>query len=293
MVSTISEREIRMSTKVASPHANGEMAPKKERRAMTVPDFLDAKKKGTRLTMLTAYDYTLARLLDAAGVDAVLVGDSLGMVMQGEPHSLRVTVDEMVYHTRLVARGITYALIVSDLPFMSYQVSPQQALENAGRLVKEGGAHAVKLEGGCRSVAAIEAIAQADIPVMGHVGLTPQSVHRLGGFRVQRDAERLLDDARAIEKAGAFAVVVECVPMDLAARIREAVKIPTIGIGAGAGCDGQVLVTHDMLGLFTDLAPRFVKQFADVGSSIRGAVEAYCRDVRAGSFPGPEHSFRS
>jgi len=282
-----------MSRSGTSPHANGVAVAAPERRPMTVPDFMAAKSRGVRLTMLTAYDYTMARLLDSAGVDAVLVGDSLGMVMQGEPHSLRVTLDEMIYHTRLVARGIRHSLLVADLPFMSYQVSPQQALESAGRLVKEGGAHAVKLEGGHRSVPAIEAIVSADIPVMGHVGLTPQSVHRLGGFRVQRDAAKLLDDARAIEKAGAFAVVVECVPMELADKIRMAVKIPTIGIGAGAGCDGQVLVTHDMLGLFTDLRPRFVKQYGAVGASIVDAVESYCREVREGKFPGPEHSFRS
>jgi 3-methyl-2-oxobutanoate hydroxymethyltransferase len=280
-----------MST--TSPHANGVPATAKQRRAMTVPDFMAAKAKGVRLTVLTAYDYTMARLLDDAGVDAILVGDSLGMVMQGEPHSLRVTLDEMIYHTKLVARGVRHSLLIADLPFMSYQLSPQQALESAGRLVKEGGTHAVKLEGGQRSAPAVAAIVSADIPVMGHVGLTPQSVHRLGGFRVQRDAAKLLDDAIALEQAGAFAIVVECVPADLAEQIRVSVQIPTIGIGAGAGCDGQVLVTHDMLGLFTDLRPRFVKQYADVGSSIVGAVEDYCREVREGSFPGPEHSFRS
>jgi 3-methyl-2-oxobutanoate hydroxymethyltransferase len=260
---------------------------------MSVPDFVAAKSRGVRLTMLTAYDYTMARLVDDAGVDAILVGDSLGMVMQGESHSLRVTLEEMIYHTRLVARGIRNSLLVADLPFMSYQLSPQQALESSGRLVKEGGAHAVKLEGGERSASAVEAIVRADIPVMGHVGLTPQSVHRLGGFRIQRDAARLLDDAIAIETAGAFALVVECVPADLAERISVSVKIPTVGIGAGAGCDGQILVTHDMLGLFTDLRPRFVKQYADIGSAIVGAVDQYCREVREGVFPGPEHSFPS
>jgi 3-methyl-2-oxobutanoate hydroxymethyltransferase len=260
---------------------------------MTVPDFLAAKQKGVRLTMLTAYDYTMARLLDDAGVDSILVGDSLGMVVQGESNSLRVTMEEMIYHTRLVARGVRNSLLVADMPFMSYQVSPTQALENAGRLVKEGGAHAIKLEGGRRSLPAIEAIIRADIPVIGHVGMTPQSVHRFGGFRVQRDETTLLDDAKAIEQAGVFAIVVECTPADLADKIRTSVKIPTIGIGAGIGCDGQVLVTHDMLGLFNDLQPRFVKRYADLGASISDAVRAYCDEVRKGSFPGPEHSFRS
>src|SRR5713226_814735 len=182
-----------------------------EDRPVTVPDFLAAKSRGVRLTMLTAYDYTMARLLDAAGVDGLLVGDSLGMVVQGHEHSLGVTLDEVIYHTKIVARGVRHALLVADMPFMSYQVSPQQALASAGRLVKEGGAHAVKLEGGVRSAAAIAAIVAADVPVMGHVGMTPQSVRRLGGFRVQRDEARLLDDALAAERAGAFAVVVECV----------------------------------------------------------------------------------
>src|ERR1051326_6100414 len=184
-------------------------------RPMTVPDFMAAKKRGLRLTMLTAYDYTMARLLDAGGVDAILVGDSLGMVVQGLEHSLAVTVEEMIYHTRLVSRGIRRSLLVADMPFMSFQVSPQQALENAGRLVKEGGAHAVKLEGGVRSAAAIEAIARCDIPVMGHVGMTPQSVRRFGGFRVQRDEQRIREDALATQQAGAFAVVLECVPAEL------------------------------------------------------------------------------
>jgi 3-methyl-2-oxobutanoate hydroxymethyltransferase len=282
-----------MSSPAVLPTLNGAVPTAKVRRPMTVPGFLAAKQNGMRLTMLTAYDYTMARLLDDAGVDSILVGDSLGMVVQGEPNSLRVTMDEMIYHTRLVARGVRHSLLVADLPFMSYQVSPAQALENAGRLVKEGGAHAIKLEGGRRSVPAIEAIIRADIPVMGHVGMTPQSVHRFGGFRVQRDEATLLDDAKAIEQAGVFAIVVECTPADLADKIRTLVRVPTIGIGAGIGCDGQVLVTHDMLGLFNDLQPRFVKRYADVGVSISDAVRAYCDEVREGSFPGPEHSFRA
>jgi 3-methyl-2-oxobutanoate hydroxymethyltransferase len=280
------------ATKSAFPPVNGPAAPTVEVRAVTVPDFLSARARGVRLTMLTAYDYTLARLLDAAGVDGLLVGDSLGMVVQGQATSLGVTLDEVIYHTRLVARGIRRSLLVADLPFMTYQVSPQQALENAGRLVKEGGAHAVKLEGGVRSAAAIAAVTAADIPVMGHVGMTPQSVRRFGGFRVQRDEAKILEDALATQESGAFAVVVECVPAETAQKITAALKVPTIGIGAGAGCDGQILVAHDMLGLFDELRPRFVKQYADLGREIVRAAEAYCREVREGAFPAPEHSFR-
>ncbi len=278
------------ATSLSPSHTNGSAAA--DVRPVTVPDFLSARSRGVRLTMLTAYDYTMARLLDAAGVDGLLVGDSLGMVVQGHETALAVTLDEMIYHTRLVARGVRRSLLVADLPFMTFQVSPQQALENAGRLVKEGGAHAVKLEGGVRSAAAIEAITRCDLPVMGHVGMTPQSVRRFGGFRVQRDEKRILEDALATQQAGAFAVVLECVPAELARSVTAALAIPTIGIGAGAGCDGQVLVVHDMLGLFDDLRPRFVKQYADLGRAVVRAAETYCREVRDGSFPGPEHSFR-
>lgn len=270
---------------------NGSCSTPVEARPMTVPDFQNAKLRGLRLTMLTAYDYTMARFLDAAGVDGILVGDSLGMVIQGNDNSLAVTLDDIIYHTRMVARGITRSLLVADMPFMSFQVAPQQALTNAGRLVKEGGAHAVKVEGGVRSAEAIAAITQADIPVMGHIGLTPQSIRAFGGFRVQRAEDRLLEDALATEQAGAFAVVIECVPSELAERISGALKIPTIGIGAGAGCDGQILVTYDMLGLFDDLQPRFVKQYADLGQHILQAVEAYCQEVREGTFPAAEHEF--
>jgi 3-methyl-2-oxobutanoate hydroxymethyltransferase len=289
---TESEMSATLRRNEVSEPRQGKSAREFSARPVTVPDFLEAKRKRTRLTMLTAYDYTMARLLDAAGVDALLVGDSLGMVVQGNDTSLAVTLDEMIYHTRLVARGVRRSLLVTDMPFMSYQVSPQQALENAGRLVKEGAAHAVKLEGGERISQAIATIVAAGIPVMGHVGLTPQSVRRFGGFKVQRDQETILADARAVEAAGAFALVVECVPAALAEKITSSMRIPTIGIGAGAGCDGQVLVTHDMLGLFTDLQPKFVKKFADLGASITEAVSAYCQEVREGSFPGPEHSFR-
>jgi 3-methyl-2-oxobutanoate hydroxymethyltransferase len=282
-----------MTPASSPPHrpTNG-AAPSVQSRTVTVPDFLAARERGQRLSMLTCYDYTMARLLDAAGVDGLLVGDSLGMVVQGQANSLGVTLDEVIYHTRLVARGCRRSLLVADMPFMSYQVSPQQAVANAGRLVKEGGAQAVKLEGGLRSAEAVAAVVGIDIPVMGHVGMTPQSVNRFGGFRVQRDEDRIFEDALALEKAGAFAIVVECVPAPLAAKLTAALKIPTIGIGAGAGCDGQILVTHDMLGLFVDLQPRFVKQYAELGDAITQAVGEYCREVRDGSFPGKEHEFR-
>ena len=262
------------------------------RKPMTVPNFVAAKAQGKRLTMLTVYDYSMARLLEAAGVDSLLVGDSLGMVVQGHSTSLPVTLDEIIYHTRCVVRGATHSLIIADLPFMSYQVSPQQAVENAGRLIKEGGAHAVKLEGGVRSAAAIQAIVAADIPIIGHIGLTPQSVNVFGGFQVQRTEERLLEDALAVEKAGAFGVVVECVPTELARKITAALRIPTMGIGAGPHCDGQVLVTPDILGLYGDFRPKFVKVFADLGKQVKGAVEQFCQEVHDGSFPGPENSFR-
>ena len=261
-------------------------------RPVTVPDFLAAKNEGRKLAVLTAYDYSMARLLDLAGVDGILVGDSLGMVVQGHDNSLTVTIDEMIYHARMVTRGAKRALVIADMPFMSYHISPQQALENAGRLIQEAEAHAVKLEGGRRSAKAIAAIVDAEIPVMGHVGLTPQSIRKFGGFRVQRDEAALLDDAKAIEDAGAFSLVVEGVPAELGEKITAAVKIPTIGIGAGLGCDGQVLVTYDLLGLFSDFRPKFVKLFADIGGLVRGAVGDYCKEVREGKFPSPEHSYK-
>src|SRR3954447_11170453 len=230
-------------------------------RPVTVPDFLAAKARGQRLALLTCYDYTMARLLDASGVDGLLVGDSLGMVVQGHETSLPVTLEEMIYHTKLVARGNRRSLLISDMPFLTFQISDEEAVRNAGALVQRGGAHAVKLEGGVRSAEAIRAITRVDIPVMGHVGMTPQSVRRFGGFRVQRHRERILEDALATQEAGAFAVVLECIPSELAEEITGKLTIPTIGIGAGAGCDGQVLVTHDLLGLFEDLKPRFVKTY--------------------------------
>jgi 3-methyl-2-oxobutanoate hydroxymethyltransferase len=261
-------------------------------RPVTVPEFRAAKSRGTKLAVVTAYDYTSARLCDEAGADAVLVGDSLGMVVQGHPTSLPVTLKEMIYHTACVMRGIRRALVVVDMPFLSYQVSVRQAVRNAGRVLKETGAHAVKLEGGVRMERTVKACVDAGIPVMGHVGLTPQSVHLLGGFKVQRDAQTILADAAAVEEAGAFAVVVESVPADLGAKVTATMTIPTIGIGAGPSCDGQVLVYHDLLGLFPDFKPKFAKRYADLGTAVKTAIETYCQEVRDGTFPAAEHTFR-
>jgi 3-methyl-2-oxobutanoate hydroxymethyltransferase len=261
-------------------------------RPVTVPEFRAAKARGTKLAVVTAYDYSSARLCDESGVDCILVGDSVGMVVQGHPTSLPVTLDEMLYHTKCVVRGVRRALVVVDMPFMTYQVSPEEAVRNAGRMLKEAGAHAVKLEGGVRMQATVKACVDAGIPVMGHVGLTPQAVHQLGGFRVQRNGDELLADAEAVERSGAFSLVVESVPADLGAKITSSVSIPTIGIGAGANCDGQVLVFHDMLGLFPDFKPKFAKRYADLGSQVKAAMEAYCKEVRDGTFPAAEHMFR-
>lgn len=250
---------------------------------------------GNKIAAITAYDASFARLLDAAQVDVLMIGDSLGMVVQGLPNTLAVTLDDVIYHTRAVARGSARALIVADLPFMSYQVSPEQALQSAGRLVKEGGAEAVKLEGGRSVCAAVTRLVEAGIPVMGHLGLTPQSVNVLGGFKVQAREEaardRLLADARALERAGAFSLVLEAVPRGVAKLVTESVNIPTIGIGAGPDCDGQVLVCYDLLGLFQGFVPRFVKRYAELGDSVLSAARSYVAEVRSGSFPEDRHSF--
>ena len=258
---------------------------------VTVPDLVAAKRAGKRISMLTAYDYPTALLLDQAGIDCLLVGDSLGMVVQGLTDGLAVTLDQMIYHGRMVARAANRALVVVDMPFLSYQVNDDEAIRNAGRILQETGAHAVKLEGGRRCVPAIRRMVEAGIPVMGHVGLTPQSVRRLGGFKVQHDADELLADAKAVEEAGAFAIVVECVPADLGKRVTQALSVPTIGIGAGPGCDGQVLVINDMLGMEQAIKPRFVKRQADLATIIRQAAERYAAEVRDSSYPGPEHVF--
>ena len=260
-------------------------------RPVTVPEFRRARAAGRKLAVVTAYDFTAAQIAEAAGVDCILVGDSLGMVVQGHATSLPVSLAEMIYHTRMVARGSKRALIVADLPFGSYQVSPGQAVRSAAKLLKAG-AGAVKLEGGVRMAEAIAACTRADIPVMAHIGLTPQSVHRMGGFKVQRDAEALLEDALAVEAAGAFSIVVEGVPAEVGAKITQAVSIPTIGIGAGPGCDGQVLVWHDLLGLYEGLRPKFVKRYAELGALATAALTEYCREVRDGTFPAAEQSFQ-
>lgn len=267
----------------------------KEHKKITVPALRGRKNGGQKISAVTAYDATMARLLDEAGVDVILVGDSLGMVVQGLPNTLPVTVEEICYHTRAVARAVRTAHLVSDMPFMSYQASTEQAVSSAGRMLKEGGCEAVKLEGGEAFAEAVRAIVRAGIPVMGHIGLTPQSVHAMGGFRVQGKGEdaaaRIVADARALEQAGAYSMVVEGVPADLARRITDAVSIPTIGIGAGPDCDGQVLVCYDFLGMVRDLNPKFVKRYAELGNAIVEATRAYVDEVRSGAFPAPEHCF--
>ena len=262
----------------------------------TVATFQKMKDEDTKISMLTAYDYSTAKLVDEAGVNSILVGDSLGQVMLGYEDTLSVTMEDMIHHTAAVARGAKNALVVGDMPFMSYEPSVQLAVENAGRLMKEGRANAVKLEGGVRVAEQIRAITNAGIPVCAHVGLTPQSVNAFGGFKVQgksaEAAQAVINDALAVQEAGAFAVVLECVPAKLAAIISEKLSIPTIGIGAGAGCDGQVLVYQDMLALFSDFKPKFVKHFGNLGPAMVQAFKDYDAEVKAGTFPAEEHTFK-
>jgi 3-methyl-2-oxobutanoate hydroxymethyltransferase len=264
-------------------------------RKKTILDIQAMKHAGEKITMLTCYDYPTARIMDSCGIDIILVGDSVGVVFSGYENTLPVTMEEMLYHTRAVIRSTPIALVVADMPFMSYQISVAEARHNAGRLIKEGGASAVKIEGGVNIVATIKALVDIDIPVVGHVGLTPQSIHRMGGYkiqgRMQEQAEKLLEDARAVEDAGAFAIVLEGIPQSLASRITEGLDIPTIGIGAGSGCDGQVLVIHDILGLCEKYSPKFVKRYADARGLISEAVSEYIKDVKSGGFPLEEHSF--
>jgi 3-methyl-2-oxobutanoate hydroxymethyltransferase len=264
-----------------------------------ITDLAAMKTTGSPITMLTAYDAPFARIFDEAGVDALLVGDSVAMVVQGADSTLPVTLEEILYHTRIVARARKRALLIADMPFLSYQVSAEDALRNAGRLLKEGGAEAVKLEGGVAVAETVARLTQVDIPVMGHIGLTPQSIHRMGGHRVQgnRDGsgpgcrQRLIDDAKALEQAGAFAIVLEGIPAPLAREITSMLAVPTIGIGAGADCDGQVLVMHDMLGLSAGFVPRFAKPYASLWNDASAATLAYLREVKEHAFPGPEHSY--
>lgn len=256
-----------------------------------VPDFIEKKRRGEKLVMLTAYDATMARLFDHAGVDALLVGDSLGTVIMGEETTLPVTLDVVVHHTRAVTRGATRALVVADMPFMTYQVNADEAVRNAGRLLQEGGAAAVKLEGGKPIVGTVRRLVDAGIPVVGHLGLLPQSVHAVGGHRKPKmdtaAADSLLEDALALQSAGAFAIVLEAIPSDLARRVTAQVSVPTIGIGAGPECDGQILVSYDMLGLFDEFVPSFVKQYAHLAETVLTATQQYADDVRQGRFPEP------
>ena len=262
----------------------------------TTTSIMQMKNSGHKISMLTAYDYTTARLLDEAGVNTILVGDSLGNVILGYEDTISVTVEDMIHHSAAVARGAKNALVVTDLPFMSYQTSVYDAVVNAGRLMKEGRAGAVKLDGGKEVCPQIKAIVSAGIPVVAHLGLTPQSINTFGGFKVQGKTEaaakKLIEDAKAVEEAGAFLLVLECVPAKLAKLVTESINIPTIGIGAGAGCDGQVLVIYDMLGMFSDFKPKFVKHFANAGDMIREAVKTYIAEIDDGTFPAEEHCYK-
>ena len=263
----------------------------------TISTFKQAKQNGEKLTMLTCYDYSMAKLMDSSGVNALLVGDSLGMVCLGYKDTLSVTMEDMLHHTKAVSRGASNAFVIGDMPFLSYHTSIYDAVNNAGRFIKEAGAKAVKLEGGANVLSQIEAIVNAQIPVMGHIGLTPQSVNMFGGFKVQgkssEEAKRLIDDAKKIEAAGAFSLVLECIPKNLAKIITESINIPTIGIGAGVHCDGQILVYQDMLGMFSDFKPKFVKTYSNIGEQMKDAFSMYIKEVQDGTFPSDEFSFKS
>jgi 3-methyl-2-oxobutanoate hydroxymethyltransferase len=263
---------------------------------ITVQDFLRMKSEGKKITMLTAYDYPFAQIVDEAGVDGILVGDSLGMVVQGLENTLPVTMDEMIYHTKMVSRAVQNALVIGDMPFMSYQAGIGDAVRNAGRFLKEAGASAVKLEGGAEVAEQVRAMTKSDIPVMAHIGLTPQSIHRMGGYKVQgkteEAAKRLVEEAHIMEDAGAFSLIIEAVPMDLAKRITGGLSIPTIGIGAGPYCDGQVLVLHDVIGLFERFVPKFVKRYSNIKEEALRAVREYKEDVQGGKFPSEKESFK-
>ena len=262
---------------------------------VSILDLAEKKQQGTKITMLTAYDFAMASMIDQVGIDTILVGDSLGMVVLGYDSTVPVTMEDMLHHCKAVRRGVNRALLIGDMPFMSYQVSIPQAVENAGRFIKEAGCDAVKLEGGTEVADTVKAIVDAGIPVCAHIGLTPQTATKLGGFKVQgKDAESaraMVESAKALDRAGAFLIVMECIPSPLAAEITKAVSMPTIGIGAGPDCDGQVLVTNDMLGLFEKFIPKFVKQFTQLAPQIKAALAEYMKEVKEGTFPGPEHGF--
>ena len=262
---------------------------------ITVPKIVKMKKTGEKIACLTAYDTIIASLLDRAGMDLILVGDSGAMVFAGHETTLPITVDQMLYHTQAVARGVNRALLVADMPFLSFQVTPEEALRNAGRFLKEGGADGVKIEGGGHMAETFRRLTDVGIPVMGHLGLTPQSIHAFGGYKLQgkedSQASKLMEDAKIIEQAGGFAVVLEKIPSDLAEKITESIAIPTIGIGAGPHCDGQILVTHDMLGLFEEFKPKFVRRYAELAETIRTAVSNYGKDVKEGKYPSQEESY--
>ncbi len=259
---------------------------------VTITRIREMKARGEKISMLTGYDYPFARFLDQSGIDIILVGDSVGVVVAGYPNTLPVTIDEMIYHGKAVMRGNSRALVVIDMPFMSYQISIEDAKRQAGKIMQQTGAAAVKMEGGVSMAATIEALVTIGIPVLAHIGLTPQAINQLGGYRVQREKERLLADAKAVSDAGAFGLVIECVPADIAAEITSSISIPTIGIGAGPACDGQVLVLHDLLGIFDRFRPSFVKQYVNLGPEIIKALQQYNQEVKDGSFPTEEHSFR-
>ncbi len=262
----------------------------------TIQDFITKKQEGRKITMLTAYDYPFAKIVDDAGIDVILVGDSLGMVVQGLENTLPVTMDEMIYHTKMVTRAVKNSMVIGDMPFMSYQTGISDALNNAGRFLKDAGASAVKMEGGAEVAEHIKAMSKADIPVMAHIGLTPQSIHRMGGYKVQGKTEeaanRLLDEARIVEDSGAFALLLEAIPMNLAKKITEKLLIPTIGIGAGPHCDGQVLVLHDVIGMFERFVPKFVKQYASLKDDALNAVKLYREEIEKGIFPSEDQSFK-
>jgi 3-methyl-2-oxobutanoate hydroxymethyltransferase len=263
---------------------------------ITIQDLLKKKNKKEKITMLTAYDYPFARIVDEAGIDAIIVGDSVGMVVQGLENTLPVTMDEMIYHTKMVSRAVRNAMVIGDLPFMSYQASAEDAVRNAGRFLKEAGASGVKIEGGAEVAGHIRAMTRSDIPVMAHIGLTPQSIHRMGGYKIQgkteESAKRLIEEAHTVEDAGAFSLLLEAIPMDLAKRITEEVSIPTIGIGAGPYCDGQVLVLHDVIGLFERFLPKFAKRYVNLRDEALKAIKIYKEEVEKGIFPSKEHSFK-